>query len=123
MLDKSFTRSCARVARMNQSEKITPQAWWTLVAVSLGTFMLLLDITIVVVALPDIQKSLGAGFSDVQWTIDAYSLSLASLMLVAGSVADIFGRRLVFAAGLAVFTAASLLCGVASSAGMLIAFR
>ena len=67
---------------MNQSEKITPQAWWTLVAVSLGTFMLLLDITIVIVALPDIQKALGAGFDDAQWTVDAYSLSLASLLLV-----------------------------------------
>ena len=90
---------------MNQTEKIQPQAWWTLVAVSLGTFMLLLDITIVVVALPDIQKSLGAGFSNVQWTVDAYSLSLASLMLVAGSVADLFGRRAIFAVGLVIFTA------------------
>jgi EmrB/QacA subfamily drug resistance transporter len=108
---------------MPQNEKIQPHAWWTLVAVSLGTFMLLLDITIVVVALPDIQKSLGAGFADVQWTIDAYSLSLASLLVVAGSVADLFGRRLVFAAGLLIFTLASLLCGAAQSAGMLIAFR
>jgi EmrB/QacA subfamily drug resistance transporter len=108
---------------MNEDQKIQPQAWWTLVAVSLGTFMLLLDITIVVVALPDIQKALGSGFSDVQWTIDAYSLSLASLMLAAGSVADLFGRRRVFAGGLVVFTVASLLCGVAQSSGMLIAFR
>ena len=104
-------------------QKIQPQAWWTLVAVSLGTFMLLLDITIVVVALPDIQKALGAGFSDVQWTIDAYSLSLASLMLASGSVADLFGRRRVFAAGLLIFTLASLACGAAQSSGELIAFR
>lgn len=108
---------------MNQSEKIQPHAWWTLVAVSLGTFMLLLDVTIVIVALPDIQKALGAGFSDVQWTVDAYSLSLASLMLAAGSVADLYGRRRAFAAGLVVFTTASLLCGAAQSSGMLIAFR
>jgi len=108
---------------MNQSEKIQPHAWWTLVAVSLGTFMLLLDITIVVVALPDIQKALGAGFSDVQWTIDAYSLSLASLLLASGSVADLFGRRRTFTAGLLIFAAASLLCGLSQSAGMLIAFR
>jgi EmrB/QacA subfamily drug resistance transporter len=108
---------------MNENQKIQPYAWWTLLAVCLGTFMLLLDVTIVVVALPEIQKSLGAGFSDVQWTIDAYSLSLASLMLVAGSVADIFGRRLIFAAGLAIFTTASLLCGISQSADMLIAFR
>jgi EmrB/QacA subfamily drug resistance transporter len=108
---------------MNQSEKITPQAWWTLVAVSLGTFMLLLDITIVVVALPDIQKALGAGFSDVQWTVDAYSLSLASLLLASGSIADLYGRRRVFAAGLVIFTVASLACGFAQSPAMLIAFR
>jgi EmrB/QacA subfamily drug resistance transporter len=108
---------------MNQTEKIQPQAWWTLVAVSLGTFMLLLDITIVVVALPDIQRALGAGFSDVQWTVDAYSLSLASLLLVSGSVADLFGRRRIFAGGLVIFTAASLLCGLAQSPTMLIAFR
>jgi EmrB/QacA subfamily drug resistance transporter len=108
---------------MNENQKIQPHAWWTLVAVSLGTFMLLLDITIVVVALPDIQKALGAGFSDVQWTIDAYSLSLASLMLASGSVADLYGRRRIFAAGLLVFTLASLLCGAAQSSGMLIAFR
>src|ERR1700742_845929 len=108
---------------MNSPEKIQPHAWWTLVAVSLGTFMLLLDVTIVVVALPDIQKSLGAGFSDVQWTVDAYSLSLAALLLVSGSIADLFGRRAVFAGGLALFTVASLACGAAQSAEMLIAFR
>jgi EmrB/QacA subfamily drug resistance transporter len=108
---------------MTENEKIQPQGWWTLVAVSLGTFMLLLDVTIVVVALPDIQKSLGAGFSDIQWTIDAYSLSLAALLLASGSLADLYGRRRAFAVGLVVFTAASLLCGVAQSSGMLIAFR
>ncbi len=108
---------------MHENQKIQSHAWWTLAAVSLGTFMLLLDITIVVVALPDIQQALGAGFSDVQWTVDAYSLSLASLMLASGSVADLFGRRRVFAAGLAVFTLASLACGAAQSSGMLIAFR
>jgi EmrB/QacA subfamily drug resistance transporter len=108
---------------MNENQKIQPHAWWTLVAVSLGTFMLLLDVTIVVVALPDIQKSLGAGFSDIQWTIDAYSLSLAALLLASGSVADLFGRRRVFAAGLLVFTLASLLCGLSQSSGELIAFR
>ncbi len=108
---------------MNQSEKISPQAWWTLVAVSLGTFMLLLDITIVVVALPDIQKALGAGFDDVQWMVDAYSLSLASLLLASGSIADLYGRRRAFAVGLVIFTSASLLCGLAQSPGMLIAFR
>jgi len=93
------------------------------VAVCLGTFMLLLDVTIVIVALPDIQTSLGASFSEVQWTIDAYSLSLAVLMLPAGSLADLFGRRRLFAIGLVVFTAGSLLCGLAQSPTMLIASR
>jgi MFS family permease len=70
--------------------------WWTLVAVCLGTFMLLLDVTIVNVALPDIQQSLHASFSDLQWVVDAYALTLASLLLTAGSLADLFGRRLLF---------------------------
>jgi EmrB/QacA subfamily drug resistance transporter len=98
-------------------------ARWTLLAVCLGTFMLLLDITIVIVALPDVRTSLHAGFSDVQWTIDAYSLSLAALLLPMGSLADLYGRRRVFAVGLAVFTVGSLLCGVAQSPLMLILCR
>ncbi len=98
-----------------QPEQKGPAAhkWWTLVAVCLGTFMLLLDITIVNVALPDIQTSLHASFSDLQWVVDAYALTLAALLLTAGSLADMFGRRLLYIIGLAIFTAASLLCGVA----------
>ena len=88
--------------------------WWTLAAVSLGVFMLLLDITIVVVALPDIERSLGAGLSDLQWVIDAYALSLAAFLLTAGVIADRVGRRIVFATGIVVFTFGSLLCGVAA---------
>ncbi len=87
--------------------------WWTLVAVCTGVFMLLLDVTIVNVALPDIQKSLGANLSQLQWVVDAYALSLAALLLTAGSIADRFGRRAMFAVGIVVFTAGSLLCGVA----------
>ena len=93
--------------------------WWTLVTVSLGVFMLLLDITIVNVALPDIQRQLHASLSDLQWVIDAYALSLAALLLTAGSVADLLGRRIVFAAGIVVFTAGSLLCGIAQSPAFL----
>jgi EmrB/QacA subfamily drug resistance transporter len=96
---------------------------WTLAAVCMGTFMLLLDVTIVVVALPSIRDSLHTSFSDVQWTIDAYSLSLAALLLPTGSLADILGRRRVFALGLVVFTAGSLLCGLAQSGLMLIVCR
>lgn len=87
--------------------------WWTLVAVALGVFMLLLDITIVNVALPDIERSLGANLSDLQWVIDAYALSLAAFLLTAGSIADRVGRRALFATGIVVFTLGSLLCGVA----------
>jgi EmrB/QacA subfamily drug resistance transporter len=88
---------------------------WTLGLVCVATFMLLLDITIVNVALPDIARDLDSSFSDLQWVIDAYALSLAALLLTAGSLADLLGRRLVFAAGLGLFTAASLLCGLATS--------
>jgi len=93
--------------------------WWTLVAVCTATFMLLLDITVVNVALPDIQRSLHSSFSDLQWVVDAYSLTLAALLLTAGVVGDMFGRRLVFATGLVVFSLSSLACGVSTSAVML----
>jgi len=89
--------------------------WWTLIAVCVATFMLLIDVTIVNVALPNIQSSLHASFSDVQWVIDAYSLMLAALLLTAGSLADLFGRRLVFTSGLVVFTVSSLLSGLATT--------
>src|SRR4051794_22797425 len=93
--------------------------WWTLVAVAAGTFMLLLDVTIVNVALPDIAKELHASLADLQWVIDAYALTLAALLLTAGSLADRFGRRRLFAIGIVVFTAGSLLCGTAQSPGWL----
>jgi EmrB/QacA subfamily drug resistance transporter len=92
-----------------------PNRWWTLATVAIGTFMLLLDITIVNVALPAIQKDLGASFTDLQWVVDAYALTLASLLLVSGSVADIIGRRRVFVTGLVLFSAASLACGLATT--------
>src|SRR6478736_3305826 len=87
--------------------------WWTLGAVCVATFMLLLDITVVNTALPAIQKDLGGSFTDLQWVIDAYALSLAALVLTAGSLADRLGRRRVFAIGLGVFAPASLLCALA----------
>jgi EmrB/QacA subfamily drug resistance transporter len=97
--------------------------WWTLLAVCVGTFMLLLDVTIVVVALPDIQHGLHANFGDVQWVIDSYALTLASLLLTSGVLADRYGRRLLFSIGLTVFTLGSLLCGLAQSSIMLIVSR
>ena len=87
--------------------------WWTLVAVCTGVFMLLLDITIVNVALPDIQRDLDASLSDLQWVIDAYALTLAALLLTAGSLADRYGRKRLFAIGTLVFTLGSLFCGLA----------
>jgi EmrB/QacA subfamily drug resistance transporter len=93
--------------------------WWTLIAVSVGIFMLLMDITIVNVALPDIQRELHASFDELQWVVNAYALSLAALLLTAGSIADLFGRRRLFAIGLVIFTAASLTCGLSNGALML----
>src|SRR5215208_4359363 len=86
--------------------------WWTLIAVCVATFMLLIDVTIVNVALPDIQRDLDASFSSLQWVIDAYALTLASFLLVAGSVGDRIGRRRVFTFGFALFTLASFACGL-----------
>ena len=85
--------------------------WWTLIVVSVATFMLLLDITVVNTALPAIQEDLDASFTDLQWVVDAYTLSLAALVLTAGVLADRLGRRRVFAAGLGIFTVASALAG------------
>jgi EmrB/QacA subfamily drug resistance transporter len=99
------------------------QKWWTLLAVCVATFMLLLDITIVNTALPYIERALDASFTDLQWVIDAYALGLAGLLLTGGSLADRFGRRLVFVIGLGVFTAASLVCGLSGSPLMLNAAR
>ena len=88
--------------------------WWTLAAVCTGVFMLLLDITIVNVALPDIERAFHASLSDLQWVISAYALTLAAFLLTAGSLADLYGRRLLFASGIAIFTVGSLCCGVAT---------
>ena len=93
--------------------------WWTLIAVSTATFMLLLDITVVNVALPSIRKDLGASFTDLQWVVDAYALTLAALVLTAGSLADRLGRRRVFIVGLGIFSAASLLCALSPDATFL----
>jgi EmrB/QacA subfamily drug resistance transporter len=87
--------------------------WWTLIAVCTATFMLLLDITIVNVALPPIARSLNATFSDLQWVIDAYALALATCVLTAGSLADLYGRKRLFVTGIVLFTAASAACGAA----------
>ncbi len=113
-------RTSADVAQ-SQAPAVTQRGnkWWTLLAVCLGTFMLLLDITIVNVALPDIQRALSSTFADLQWIVDAYALTLAAFLLTAGSLADMYGRRLLYLIGLTVFTCASVLCGFATSTLML----
>src|SRR6201995_1215606 len=97
--------------------------WLPLVAVCLGTFMLLVDVTIVTVALPDMARSLHTSFADLQWVMDIYALALAALLLGAGSLADLAGRRRVYLAGLLLFAAASLACGLATGPAVLIACR
>jgi EmrB/QacA subfamily drug resistance transporter len=98
---------------------VLDRKWWTLIAVCTATFMLLLDITVVNVALPAIQRSLHSSFSDLQWVVDAYSLTLAAFLLTAGVLGDMYGRRAIFAIGLVVFTASSLVCGLSTSSTML----
>ena len=93
--------------------------WLSLVAVITGIFMLLIDITIVNVALPDIGTDLDASFSSLEWVVNAYTLTLASSLLVSGSLADLIGRKKVFAAGLIIFTLASLACALAETSLML----
>ena len=93
--------------------------WWTLLLVSIATFMLLLDVTIVNVALPDIQRELDASLSSLQWVVDAYSLMLAAFLLTAGSLGDRLGRRRVFTIGFGIFTFASFLCGISSDPTLL----
>lgn len=94
---------------------MTCDRWITLAVVCAGTAMLLLDVTVVTVALPAIRADLGASFGELQWVIDAYALSLAAVLLSAGALADRVGRRAVYAGGLAAFTVFSALCGLAPS--------
>ncbi|MFB4276389.1 MFS transporter [Nonomuraea sp. MTCD27] len=97
--------------------------WSPLVAACLGAFMLLVDVTIVMVALPGITTDLGMSFTGGQWLLDGYALALAALLLAAGSFADHTGRRKVYLAALAVFALASLACGLAPNGGLLLAAR
>jgi EmrB/QacA subfamily drug resistance transporter len=97
--------------------------WLTLAAVSVGLFMIMLDNTVVNVALPSIQRELDADLSELEWIVTGYALTFASLMLVGGKLADAYGRRKIFVLGIIVFTLASLLCGLADSSEMLIGAR
>jgi EmrB/QacA subfamily drug resistance transporter len=97
--------------------------WWTLGSLCFALFMIMLDNTVVNVALPAIKADLGITTSELEWTVAAYALTFASLLLTGGKLGDLLGRRLIFVVGLAVFTLSSLACGLSSSATELIAAR
>src|SRR5579871_5250669 len=97
--------------------------WWTLAAVAFGLFMIMLDNTVVNVALPSMQRSLHLRVSELEWVVSGYALTFGALMLTGGKLADLLGRRAIFVAGLVVFTASSLACGLAGSAAVLIGAR
>ena len=104
---------------------VTPEnkKWWTLAAVSVGLFMIMLDNTVVNVALPSMRQSLHMSLSELEWVVAGYALTFAAFMLTGGKLADYVGRRLIFMVGLAVFTGASLACGLAPNGGFLIGAR
>jgi EmrB/QacA subfamily drug resistance transporter len=97
--------------------------WWTLAAVAFGLFMIMLDNTVVNVALPAIEKDLDISISQLEWIVTAYALVFAALLITGGKLADLLGRRRIFVVGLAVFTLSSLACGLAPNAGFLIGAR
>src|SRR5437588_1899712 len=104
---------------------VTPEnkKWWTLAAVSVGLFMIMLDNTVVNVALKSMRTSLGLSLSELEWIVTGYALTFAAFMLTGGKLADLLGRRLIFMIGLVVFTGASLACGLAPNGGFLIGAR
>src|SRR2546423_7466731 len=97
--------------------------WLALVVLCAGMLMIILDQTIVNVALPSIQRDLGFSQSSLAWVVNAYLIAFGGLLLLAGRLGDLIGRKRLFLAGMGLFTAASLLCGVSGSQGMLIAAR
>src|SRR3954452_18816505 len=97
--------------------------WWTLAAVAFGLFMIMLDNTIVNVALPSIQRSLHMSISSLEWIVTAYALTFAALLITGGKLGDLYGRRKMFILGLAIFTLSSLACGLSPNAGFLIGAR
>src|SRR5881394_2979305 len=111
---------------MGMTARTTPERdtrWLALVVLCAGMLMIVLDATIVNVALPSIQRDLGFSQSGLAWVVNAYLIPFGGLLLLAGRLGDLVGRRRVFMAGLAVFTAASLLCGLSGSQGLLVGAR
>jgi EmrB/QacA subfamily drug resistance transporter len=97
--------------------------WWTLFSVAFGLFMIMLDNTVVNVALPSIERDLHISISELEWVVTAYALTFAAFLVTGGKLADLYGRRRIFMVGLVVFTLSSLACGLAPSAGFLIGAR
>ena len=97
--------------------------WWTLTAVAFGLFMIMLDNTVVNVALPSIERDLHVSISSLEWVVTAYALTFAALLITGGKLGDLFGRRRIFIVGIAIFTLSSLACGLAPSSGFLIGAR
>jgi EmrB/QacA subfamily drug resistance transporter len=97
--------------------------WWTLAAVAFGLFMIMLDNTIVNVALPSIERDLHVSISELEWIVTAYALTFAALLITGGKLGDLYGRKLIFIVGIGIFTASSLACGLAPNAGVLIGAR
>src|SRR5215469_12305956 len=97
--------------------------WWTLAAVAFGLFMIMLDNTVVNVALPSIERDLHVSISSLEWVVTAYALTFAALLITGGKLGDLFGRKRIFVVGIAVFTLSSLACGLAPSSGFLIGAR
>src|SRR5690348_12914882 len=97
--------------------------WWTLAAVAFGLFMIMLDNTVVNVALPSIQRDLHVKLSELEWIVTGYALTFAALLITGGKLGDLYGRRRTFVIGIAIFTLSSLACGLAPTAGFLIGAR
>jgi EmrB/QacA subfamily drug resistance transporter len=114
-----FIRSATLAGHILMSK----EQFWTLIAMILGSGVVFLDSTVVNLALPALSREFGATFADLQWIADGYLLSLSALILITGSLADIFGRKRIYIIGLIVFGATSVLCGLATSPLMLIIMR
>jgi MFS family permease len=106
--------------RLSMRQRLLTSAnrkWWTLAAVSLGLFMIMLDNTVVNVALPSIERDLGARLSELEWIVSGYALTFAAFLLTGGKLADLLGRRRIYVIGLAIFGGASLACALSPGAG------
>src|SRR4029079_10383543 len=116
-------RSLSPMSESKATNMTDRTRWIALYVLCVGVLMIVLDVTVVNVALPSIQKDLGFSQSTLAWVVNAYLISFGGLLLLAGRFGDILGRKDVFLAGLAVFTLASVLCGLSESQGLLVAAR